>query len=685
MKRISLIILFVITSASYSFIFKSDSGTGKTSIALQFITYNGFGNNLYIDNITAGREAERDIAITAFTNLPYDTLYSVGSSTIYIDSIAAAVTNVGRIGTARLIFKLEIPQLGYSDFDTIRAGLASKSIANVYFNTVSFAPGNTYDVILYLIDSAESNYSNDTLKRTFTYLQGVYRKPLFEEFTSTTSSSSAINNPSLNNFVNSKFDSIVAINYHLGFPAPGIDSMYLADTIQNNLRKDYYTIYSVPNLIFNGSYFSPFPYSTLNLQTSFDTLKKIGSPLSLNVTDTRLTGDTISTNITVTVSAPMKQGDYRLRVSAIERMKTYSAPPGTNGETIFYDIFRSAVNSAAGTSIQLSPGTYNFNYKYLRNSAWADSMIYTSAYIQNDNTLEVLNSNKSRAGVFDNLKNITIKSASKDYITKNAKELDSRFSHINKNSLTRINAIDSTDFYLEQFEGNTLPFGWEIENPSRIITFETIQGANGPTYPGSSALRMNFYSNLNIGQIDTLYSSPIEGLTSLDTLKFDYAYAGYLFGQYDSLTVNLSTDGGLSFNTTILHAGGQQLVTSINQSVSFVPTLPSQWRTFILPLQGIILDNYSSQIPLGYELKQNFPNPFNPITKIAFSIPVQTSASLTVYDIRGREVQKLLKNEILSPGSHEINFDGAILSSGVYFYVLATPDFVQSKKMVLIK
>jgi len=58
---------------------------------------------------------------------------------------------------------------------------------------------------------------------------------------------------------------------------------------------------------------------------------------------------------------------------------------------------------------------------------------------------------------------------------------------------------------------------------------------------------------------------------------------------------------------------------------------------------------------------------------------------LTIYDIEGREIQKLLKNEILTAGSHEVNFDGAILPSGVYFYVLATPDFYQSKKMVLIK
>ena len=99
-------------------------------------------------------------------------------------------------------------------------------------------------------------------------------------------------------------------------------------------------------------------------------------------------------------------------------------------------------------------------------------------------------------------------------------------------------------------------------------------------------------------------------------------------------------------------------------------------------------------IPKNYELYQNFPNPFNPTTKIKYSIPsIQNPlsggargglVSLKVYDILGREV-KTLVNEVKSPGNYEVNFSAIDLASGVYFYRLQAGNFVQTNKMILMK
>ncbi len=92
----------------------------------------------------------------------------------------------------------------------------------------------------------------------------------------------------------------------------------------------------------------------------------------------------------------------------------------------------------------------------------------------------------------------------------------------------------------------------------------------------------------------------------------------------------------------------------------------------------------NGQIAEKYSLKQNYPNPFNPSTKIEFSTPKADYVRLNVFDITGREVAEIV-NKNLAAGSYEYQFDGAKLSSGVYFYTLKTEHFASTKKMILIK
>jgi photosystem II stability/assembly factor-like uncharacterized protein len=84
------------------------------------------------------------------------------------------------------------------------------------------------------------------------------------------------------------------------------------------------------------------------------------------------------------------------------------------------------------------------------------------------------------------------------------------------------------------------------------------------------------------------------------------------------------------------------------------------------------------------ELMQNYPNPFNPLTIISYKLPVDSWVTLKVYDLLGREVAVLV-NEVKKMGSYEVRFDGAQLPSGFYFYQLRAGDFMQSKKLVLLR
>jgi len=97
---------------------------------------------------------------------------------------------------------------------------------------------------------------------------------------------------------------------------------------------------------------------------------------------------------------------------------------------------------------------------------------------------------------------------------------------------------------------------------------------------------------------------------------------------------------------------------------------------------------------LTFQLYQNYPNPFNPSTKIKYSIPQTDNpllggargglVTLKVYDVLGNEIATLV-NEELPAGEYEVEFDGTGLPSGIYFYLLKAGDFIQTRKMMLLK
>jgi photosystem II stability/assembly factor-like uncharacterized protein len=97
-----------------------------------------------------------------------------------------------------------------------------------------------------------------------------------------------------------------------------------------------------------------------------------------------------------------------------------------------------------------------------------------------------------------------------------------------------------------------------------------------------------------------------------------------------------------------------------------------------------IKQNSSKELPKEYFLFQNYPNPFNPSTNIEFQIPRNGNVSLELFDILGRKVMTLVDEEKVA-GRYNVSFNASNLSSGVYFYTLRTNNFIQTKKMILIR
>ena len=94
-------------------------------------------------------------------------------------------------------------------------------------------------------------------------------------------------------------------------------------------------------------------------------------------------------------------------------------------------------------------------------------------------------------------------------------------------------------------------------------------------------------------------------------------------------------------------------------------------------------------LPDKFSLYQNYPNPFNPVTTIKFNIPSDikgqiSEVKLIIYNILGKEIAQLV-NDKLQPGTYEVTFDGSNLPSGVYFYKITAGNYIDTKKMLLIK
>ncbi|MBK9097160.1 MAG: T9SS type A sorting domain-containing protein [bacterium] len=170
-----------------------------------------------------------------------------------------------------------------------------------------------------------------------------------------------------------------------------------------------------------------------------------------------------------------------------------------------------------------------------------------------------------------------------------------------------------------------------------------------PPLPPSEIFDVRYGSNR--------FAENLQGLThSIIMQGLDYPVTA----KAEAVTILLRDETGQKLNA-VLNSGDQVVISDLS-------------KIFI---SGNVL-------PVKFALEQNYPNPFNPITKIKYAIPQNSLVILTVYDILGSEVAKLV-NEEKPSGSYEVEFDASIYSSGIYVYRLRAGNFAETKKMILLK
>jgi hypothetical protein len=134
-----------------------------------------------------------------------------------------------------------------------------------------------------------------------------------------------------------------------------------------------------------------------------------------------------------------------------------------------------------------------------------------------------------------------------------------------------------------------------------------------------------------------------------------------------------------SENDTIIHVVVDTFTVLIPDSTHAYP-----FNKFTFDIENPTSISEKSNLPTEFTLKQNYPNPFNPSTIIRYTVPQFSKVVIKIFDVLGNEIETLVNDE-KPMGTYELTWYVKGLSSGVYFYRIQAGDFVETKKMILLK
>jgi len=224
----------------------------------------------------------------------------------------------------------------------------------------------------------------------------------------------------------------------------------------------------------------------------------------------------------------------------------------------------------------------------------------------------------------------------------------------------------------------------------------TAPWVNAPGQWEEGALRWCFYDNNVLGD-------PAMGIWTNEPIPIQVNYSPSIQPGTSSIDVSVTSEGdpvdGLTcavLKDSVLYGVGitdtlgstivylDPPITEVGNAeliISGYNCLPSSF-----PLIITLIEDDGGEVLAPYETKlyDNYPNPFNPSTRIKYQVASISHVSLVVYDVLGNEVATLV-NEEKHAGSYEVNFNASMLASGIYYYRLTAGTFAEIKKMILLK
>jgi photosystem II stability/assembly factor-like uncharacterized protein len=244
---------------------------------------------------------------------------------------------------------------------------------------------------------------------------------------------------------------------------------------------------------------------------------------------------------------------------------------------------------------------------------------------------------------------------------------------------------------------------WSRQIFMELYQFNSVHFTNSSTgiTVGSSnsiiqAIETKMYRTTNSGitwtNIYNYDEVEIQGIRFVSGTGTALIYGYKFLGLESREIVAKTTNYGISWTEGNLNDTGLILIDSelLNQNNWYLSggDLEGSWNNPVILHTtnggGIGIMQISSEIPESFVLFQNYPNPFNPATNIKFQIPKSSFVKLVIYDLLGREITVLVNLE-LKAGTYQADWNASIYPSGVYFYKLIADEYIETRKMVLVK
>ncbi|HAY34075.1 MAG TPA: M12 family metallo-peptidase [Ignavibacteria bacterium] len=251
----------------------------------------------------------------------------------------------------------------------------------------------------------------------------------------------------------------------------------------------------------------------------------------------------------------------------------------------------------------------------------------------------------------------------------------------------------------------TIPYiGYTNQAKVRVVNSANPQEADTSDAAFSIILAYNTFNSLNPPSLSRIETNA----NNSNPVRFDWNKTGthpslrykFKIRRIGAGAVDYIFDSDNSGTDTVLNMRNSQLDSLAALMILSGDSVTCSWRAWayngfdsaqsansmLLTLRRVTvgINQISSLVPDKFDLGYNYPNPFNPVTKIKFDVANSQLVKISVYDNLGKKISELV-NDILQPGVYETSFTGANLSSGVYFYRMETDNFVMTKRMLLIK
>ena len=267
---------------------------------------------------------------------------------------------------------------------------------------------------------------------------------------------------------------------------------------------------------------------------------------------------------------------------------------------------------------------------------------------------------------------------------------------------TLVFSLSSTSEYLSEYL---------IDNQIVIVSIDNFFGID--------TIRVTAYDNISTRQVEDYFIvnvlpindppepfsliSPPSGFLNSDQIEMIFKWEESVDVDKDSISYLLlfAADSSNMIATSILDTSStmDSLIVNVTNSIfprdsvifwqvfstDIIDTIKSTNGPFSFIInEKVSVDDISFNTLRNFRLFQNFPNPFNSITRINFYLPKSGLTMLTIYNLSGQEVIQLIEKE-LNLGNHQFNWNASNFASGIYFYRLQAGDFAQTKKLVLLK